>query len=223
MYTIYVKQSSIQIGPKQGQSERLPKAQGKPNVKLSIVDDAKEVLPRRNLDWDAPDLLFEIRNFLDTTEIRHLEICSDHPKQVLKYLKHHLKYIKAAGGLVKNEKKQFLFIHRLGYWDLPKGKIEAGEKIQNAAIREVEEETGVKISLVKKELPSTYHIYEMEGQIILKRTYWFLMKAYQDQHLIPQSEEGISEARWVSLNEIAKLTENTYPSIIEVLHNIPQY
>ena len=55
------------------------------------------------------------------------------------------KGIVAAGGIVKNEEGKTLIIFRRGFWDLPKGKVEKGEKIINAAQREVEEETGVKI------------------------------------------------------------------------------
>ena len=52
--------------------------------------------------------------------------------------------IYAAGGIVYNNSQQILMIFRNNFWDLPKGKLELNEKIEDCAIREVEEETGVK-------------------------------------------------------------------------------
>ena len=47
----------------------------------------------------------------------------------------HFTIIKAAGGLVKNEKGEYLFIFRRGSWDLPKGKLDKGETIEQCAVR----------------------------------------------------------------------------------------
>lgn len=130
------------------------------------------------------------------------------------------KVIEAAGGLVKNKKGEYLFIFRNGKWDLPKGKIEKGEGIKQAAVREVEEECGVKKLKIVKELESTYHTYDQDGKAILKRTYWFEMSCEDDSKLVPQTEEGITEVKWLSKQELGQVLENTYESIKDVLKNV---
>ena len=64
----------------------------------------------------------------------------------------------AAGGVVKSE-EGFLFIFRKGRWDLPKGKIDEDESEEDAAIREVKEETGLENFTITGPLPSSWHIY----------------------------------------------------------------
>jgi len=128
--------------------------------------------------------------------------------------------IDAAGGLVRNDKGQWLFIYRNGKWDLPKGKIEKGEKIKTAAIREVEEECGIAKLKIVKELSSTYHIYSLEEKTVLKRTYWFKMACADTSPLVPQTEEGITDVKWFNLEEVQHALKNTYGSIKEVAKNI---
>jgi 8-oxo-dGTP pyrophosphatase MutT (NUDIX family) len=128
--------------------------------------------------------------------------------------------IEAAGGLVKNKKGEYLFIFRNGKWDLPKGKIEKGESIKTAAIREVQEECGVNELNIVKELSSTYHIYFIEKKAILKRTYWFEMICKDDFKLVPQTEEGITEVKWMDAKKLKQVYDNTFESIKEVLKEI---
>lgn len=126
--------------------------------------------------------------------------------------KKNIKIVPAAGGLVLNPKKEILFIYRNGIWDLPKGRIEKGESIETAAVREVEEECGIfNLSIINK-LVTTYHIYYQDG-IKLKETHWFLMASDYDKQLTPQLEEGITEV--VFKNEIdSKIAlKNTYANI----------
>ena len=130
------------------------------------------------------------------------------------------KVIEAAGGLVKNKKGEYLFIFRNEKWDLPKGKLDKGETAKNAAVREVEEECGVGKLKIVKELESTYHTYHEEEKAILKKTYWFEMSCEDDAKLVPQKEEGITEVKWLSKNELDQFYENTYESIKEVLKHI---
>jgi 8-oxo-dGTP pyrophosphatase MutT (NUDIX family) len=125
--------------------------------------------------------------------------------------------IKAGGGLVENEKQEHLFMFRRGKWDLPKGKLDPGESLEKCAIREVEEETGVRILELKKFLLVTEHPYEERGRALLKETHWWLMKANSNQRLIPQAEEEITELRWIGGSALATVLRNTYPGIIEVL------
>lgn len=130
------------------------------------------------------------------------------------------KVIEAAGGLVKNKKGEYLFIFRNGKWDLPKGKIEKGEGIKEAAIREVEEECGIGKLKIGKDLESTYHTYVQDGKSILKRTYWFEMTSEDESKLVPQTEEGITDVKWLSKSDLQQVCENTYESIKEVIKGI---
>jgi 8-oxo-dGTP pyrophosphatase MutT (NUDIX family) len=139
------------------------------------------------------------------------------------YFKSLFKIIEAAGGLVRNKKGEWLFIFRNGKWDLPKGKIEKGESIKKAAIREVEEECGVKNLKIIKELNPTYHIYSHHQKNILKPTYWFKMECGDTSKLIPQTEEGITEVKWMAADKLQPVFDNTYESIKEVLKEIKDY
>lgn len=128
------------------------------------------------------------------------------------------KHIKAAGGKVVNTKGKILFIFRLGKWDLPKGKIEKNESEEQAAIREVEEETGVSGLIIKKRLLDTYHIYSLKGELVLKQSTWFEMYTDDKSQLTPQREENISDAQWINSDAIENIVlANTYASIKEVL------
>ncbi|MDA3615998.1 NUDIX hydrolase [Polluticaenibacter yanchengensis] len=125
--------------------------------------------------------------------------------------------IEAAGGLVKNEKAEYLFINRLGKWDLPKGKLDDGESIEQCAVREVYEETGLKNIQLKEYLTTTYHIYLYGGTSILKKSVWYKMFVTGHQYLIPQVEEDITEVKWFNSNNWQTVLKNTYPNIADVL------
>ena len=125
--------------------------------------------------------------------------------------------IEAAGGLVFNKEDQILMIFRNGKWDLPKGKLEEGESIENCAIREVEEECGISNLQITEKLTDTYHIYKHKGKKILKRTFWFKMKSNFDGDLISQTEEGIMKVVWVERHEIQKKLKNSYGNIKALL------
>ena len=125
--------------------------------------------------------------------------------------------IEAAGGIVQNNEKELLFIYRLNKWDLPKGKMEKGESPAECALREVEEETGVNNLTVKKKAGETYHTYDQFGKHFLKTTHWFYMTCSDVQKLIPQTEEDITEIKWVATKDIKNPIANTYPSIKDIL------
>ncbi len=146
-------------------------------------------------------------------------LCPD-AKAFLKQIKESVKVIKAAGGLVKNESKDLLFIYRNDKWDLPKGKIEKGETVKEAAVREVEEECNITISERGDRICKTYHVYIYKDEIVLKKTYWYKMKAKGQQKLKPQKEEGITDVRWFKPNDIDAILANTFPSILDVLHEM---
>lgn len=125
--------------------------------------------------------------------------------------------IEAAGGIVQNEKKELLFIFRLGKWDLPKGKVEKGEDITVTAIREVEEETGVSNLTMKKKVGETYHTYNAFGKHYLKTTHWFFLTCSSRQSLTPQEEENITAIKWIKPANMSEILSNTYPSIKDIL------
>ncbi|MDB5013229.1 MAG: hydrolase [Daejeonella sp.] len=138
-------------------------------------------------------------------------------KKLFQDIKLSVKIIKAAGGIVSNEENKYLFIFRKGKWDLPKGKIDSGEKTKVAAVREVEEECGIKVTSAGKKTCKTYHVYEMGGKVILKKTTWYKMRADNQPNLVPQLEEDITEAKWLSIADFQLVNENTYPLIKEVM------
>jgi 8-oxo-dGTP pyrophosphatase MutT (NUDIX family) len=125
--------------------------------------------------------------------------------------------IEAAGGIVQNTNKELLFIYRLGKWDLPKGKMEKGEHPDECALREVTEETGVTGLELRKKTGETYHTYDEFGKHILKITHWYFMTCPASQPLTPQTEEAITEAKWVATSNIKEQIANTYPSIKDIL------
>lgn len=137
-------------------------------------------------------------------------------QRTMQYVGSVLKPITAAGGVVLNENDELLMIHRRGFWDLPKGKAEAGETITETAIREVEEECGIQGLSIVSDPFSTYHVYEEKGQTILKESIWFRM-ATTEQSLTPQTEEDIEQAEWVQLPISNEKVSSAYPSIREVL------
>ena len=134
-------------------------------------------------------------------------------KLLWKEFKWFFKIEKAAGGLVKNQQKETLFIYRFEKWDLPKGKIEKGESKKEAAIREVEEECGMTGLKIQKKLQKTYHIFQRKGREVLKITYWYSMETDYDGTLSPQIEEGITDAVFKSDTEVYEALKNTYRNI----------
>ena len=126
--------------------------------------------------------------------------------------------IEAGGGVVFNSRGEFLTIKRHGIWDLPKGKLEKGEDFAMAALREVEEETGLKSLEITHPIISTYHTYSLKNQRILKKTRWFEMKYQGSADPVLQSEEGITEYRWTLSGETDFIRQNTYKSIMDVLY-----
>ena len=122
----------------------------------------------------------------------------------------------AAGGLVKKH-QYYLFIYRNGKWDLPKGKLEDNEDVAECAVREVEEECGIKDLVVEHKLINTYHTYSMNGKMMLKETHWYLMSSSYSGVFVPQTNEGIEKVEWRSKNDITELMKNSFSSIKKVI------
>jgi 8-oxo-dGTP pyrophosphatase MutT (NUDIX family) len=162
--------------------------------------------------------LHQVLYWLEQDKLKELEelICfTEDPESLKDFVKREFRVVKAAGGLVRKG-KQILLIHRLGKWDLPKGKLEKGEKMKDAAVREVEEECSIRVERGKK-ICNTWHSYNLDGKRILKKTAWYVMDCLDDKKMKPQKEEGIDAIRWMNENEAQEALANSYKSIREVL------
>ncbi len=134
---------------------------------------------------------------------------------LLEAIKHQHKYIEAAGGLVVNDDGKSLVIIRNGLYDLPKGKVEPGEDIETAAVREVMEETGVPNPQICRPLADTYHFYRWgnDPTIIFKKTYWYLMHHDGTPDTNPQLEEGITSCFWASDSQLTAMPGKTHRNL----------
>lgn len=155
--------------------------------------------------------------FYHQDSIKELYLINNDLQKMWSDFKSVFKIIKAGGGLVKNEKGEHLFIKRNGVWDLPKGKSEKNESLEDTAIREVQEECGLKKLELKSRITTTYHTYFLKDKFILKKTKWYEMHSSSNEKLVAQKIESITDVLWVSEDNISYLTGNTYGSIIEVL------
>ena len=160
---------------------------------------------------------FELFIFLDeyfkTKKQPDVFIYGYNSKKLFKDFKSYFSFIRAAGGIVKNEKKQVLFIKRKGIWDLPKGKLNKNEKPKKGAVREVKEETGLKNIKVGQKLSPTYHIFERKGEYFLKKTDWYLMETSSNERLIPEKEEGITKVSWLEKEIALNALKSSYRSL----------
>lgn len=150
-------------------------------------------------------------------EVQGALVYSTHGLPVWEAFQRGYRFVQAAGGAVQDEAGRLLVIRRLGLWDLPKGKVDPGEAIDAAALREVREECGLHALRLLRPLAVTWHTYERKGAEHLKRTDWFLMQGSSADALVPQQEEDITEARWVDRAGIAAIRAATYPSLQAVL------
>ena len=108
-------------------------------------------------------------------------------------------------------------IFRNGKWDLPKGKLEQQENLEECAIREVQEECGIHHLEIISKLNDTYHTYDLHGQNVLKQTFWYKMFSNTEEKLKPQIKEGITEVEWVKQDEIKARLKNSYANLVELL------
>jgi 8-oxo-dGTP pyrophosphatase MutT (NUDIX family) len=125
-------------------------------------------------------------------------------------------FLPAAGGLVKNLKDEYLLIFRRGKWDLPKGKLDRNESFEDAAIREVEEECGIHDLKIVRPLLSTYHTYDLKGELALKKTSWYEMLYKGNEKPIPETSEDIHEVKWVKPDQLEKYLNGSFPAIRDV-------
>ncbi len=144
---------------------------------------------------------------------KYVAVVTPSPELTFEALKAEFKWVEAAGGVVTNVAGDLLMINLRGRWDLPKGHVESGESSRVAALREVEEETGIRAEVVGDEpLISTYHTYNTYGAWELKRTTWWAMHSIGGEPKA-QSEEGISSAEWCERATLHERLKTTYPTI----------
>ena len=150
---------------------------------------------------------------LTTTSLKEVRLIDKNPERLLKKFLKFLPNVVAGGGKVYNSKGDILFIYRNDKWDLPKGKAELHETIEETALREVAEETGVAGLEITKPLQTTYHIFKRNGKYKIKITYWFEMKTSFAGKLFPQENEGITKVEWLNLEQSQMALENSYANI----------
>jgi hydroxymethylpyrimidine pyrophosphatase-like HAD family hydrolase len=166
------------------------------NEKSIIISNNEQSIEKRIIFDGALSIEIAL-DLIQNTSCQEINIFGKDTLEIWQEFSKFFKIIHAAGGIVYNEKSEILFIYRLGKWDLPKGKVEKGESFDDAAIREVEEETGYSNLKLEKFINSTYHIYtERNGERILKNTHWYKMNYSGTQKGKPQLEEGITELSW---------------------------
>ena len=190
------------------------------NKIISFQNDVKniEMNPKALILENAkPSDVIRVGKIIKNNELYdEIYLTSENIDNIFDIFKSEFQWIEAAGGLVLNPENKMLFIHRLGKWDLPKGKIEVDESVDSAAIREVEEECGMKNLMITKNLAPTFHIYPFKNNFVLKKTHWFEMKSDYKGELIPQLEEDITEVKWMDKTAVKQALNDTYPTISEM-------
>ncbi len=188
------------------------------NNSLIFFGTDYQQLPKGYAQKDFTEIHFNdisviVDNIKTSGEMGHVFVfCTDVEKTFMLFSSY-FKIMQAAGGLVLNDKDAILMIHRFNHWDFPKGKIEEGEKAEDAAIREVMEETGIKEVSISKELSRVYHIYSFLDIWILKETFWYLMFSEFNGILKPQFEEDIIATKWVPLDFLSEYMQDSYPGL----------
>lgn len=129
-----------------------------------------------------------------------------------------MKKVIAAGGLVFNDRRELLMIYRYEKWDLPKGHFEKGETLEQCALREVSEETGLRDLRITRFIGVTEHTYydERLSSDAVKEVHWFAMHSGGGD-LVPLQEEGIERIHWVGREDLARYLANSYDNIREII------
>lgn len=191
------------------------------------------ITAKRNITLIKP--LLDVNNFTNKddvlnwflqfsqSDIEEVVLCHSNPQNFWnKLFLKAFEFVPAAGGIVLRGNK-ILFIFRNEKWDLPKGKIDAGEVATTAALREVEEECGISGHEIVKQLPSTFHIFQSPfhstlGKLILKETFWFEMDYQGTKIGTPEKKEGITKINWVEKSELDEVLSNTYENLKPIIN-----
>lgn len=173
-----------------------------------------------NAPFEAPGSLLKAIEQLGTPNVAAAVLYHSNLNELLDALKEHFLFIQAAGGLVQSDNGNLLLIYRKGKWDLPKGKLDEGETLEECAVREVSEETGLEGLQLIRSLGTTYHTYVQDGEPVLKESHWYLMQAPESRNLQPQTEEDIEQCIWAEPAQLESYLTNTHPSIADVLCSV---
>ena len=167
---------------------------------------------------DTNELYKIISDFQSDPKTQAINIYGPNIKHIWKIFRIYFTEVGAAGGLVKHTSGRYLFIEKKGKLDLPKGHIEPGEEIEACALREVSEESGIAGHSIVKQLKPSYHTYTWEGISYLKKTSWFLM--HYDGKMItnPQVKEGITRVEWLLPEDISKIKNNAWLSLMDMIN-----
>jgi len=160
-------------------------------------------------------------NFLEKEmpgDLLSITMATREKSEVEDKIKNNFKVIKAAGGVVVKDGK-WLFMYRRKKWDLPKGKLDKGESSKAAAVREIEEETGVK-AVIHDRICTTWHTYSLNNNRILKRTKWYVLDCVDDSRMSPQAEEQIEKLSWLTQAEGKAILINSFSSIRYVVDSL---
>jgi 8-oxo-dGTP pyrophosphatase MutT (NUDIX family) len=189
------------------------------NNKRIILANNKEVFDYGNaavVCLKKPEVVHSvIRNHLINGSAEDFVILSPDDKKLIAVFESNYDIRIAAGGWVWNEDGELLMILREGVWDLPKGHLDEGESLEECALREVEEETGIEGLKLGKAIGISRHTYEYDGRMLIKESHWYRMTAPKMQHFIPQSNEGIELVQWIPTDEIEKTLEKAWASLRE--------
>lgn len=187
--------------------------------KLTILPNARNILIKAN--WERFEQLWTTVDRLSLAKIQGITIWTKDETSMRRLVEQRFRIIEAAGGVV-SKGDQILLIHRLGKWDLPKGKVEKGEQKITAAVREIMEECSVQVVPITK-LCSTWHTYTRDRVAMLKETTWYAMACIDDTTMRPQLEEGIDKVSWLSEAELNEVLNNSYTAVRYVINTHRSY
>jgi len=184
----------------------------------------------QNYKKDGGNLPVQVSKEEDVQDVlEYLESSPFHSKAVLhgaskaaiyNHLNQHCELLQASGGIVWNDLGQALLIFRHNHWDLPKGKIEKEESKEEAAVREVMEECGVKELTLNNYFTTSYHTYWRNQTRMLKQTFWYEMSCNDKGSIKPQTMEGITDVKWADQLAIQKAMQQTFPNLQEILESV---
>lgn len=186
-----------------------------------VITDRRPTAPYTVMECDG-DMSISRANIIKKVETdKFIAVITPDPDLTLRRLLSQFVVVEAAGGIVRDRHGRTLMIRCRDRWDLPKGHVESGETPAEAAVREVEEETGITVRLQEK-IGCTLHCYDTYGRWEAKRTHWWAMQALSGE-VRPQREEGITRAVWCDEATLRSNLSHSYSTIIDLFATLDRY